>query len=171
MNYKLTWFEAPDVSEEHKHLATRQVYGWIRSSDNKHIVVSKDGKSWQFPGGKPEENEDLIETLQREVHEETGLSIDSLSVKPPRFFGYYLVEEIDNDTIVKTYLQVRFICEIQENSSSLILKPLEEETIQDEGDNIAVAQWIDYSSLPQFMPWLDDSSEERMSFMKVAQQV
>ena len=36
---------------------------------------------------------------------------------------------------------------------------------------VSYTHLIDYSSLPQFMPWLDDSSEERMSFMKVAQQV
>lgn len=171
MNYKLTWFEVSDIFEEHTHLPVRQVYGWICSLDTKLVIVSKDGKSWQFPGGKPEENERLIDTLQREIHEETGLTFASLPVKPPQFFGYYVVEELEDDVIVTTYLQVRFICEIQENSSGLILEPLENETIQDERDKIAIAQWIDFSSLPQYMPWLGDDSKERMSFMKAAQQV
>lgn len=39
------------------------------------ILVSGDGKYWQFPGGRPEAGEDWSDTLAREVSEEACATV------------------------------------------------------------------------------------------------
>jgi 8-oxo-dGTP diphosphatase len=45
----------------------------VQRNENKYDYISK---KWEFPGGKVEENEQLEETIKREIHEELNLNID-----------------------------------------------------------------------------------------------
>lgn len=40
------------------------------------VLVSSDGKSWDFPGGRPERNEDWRTTMEREVLEEACAKVE-----------------------------------------------------------------------------------------------
>lgn len=44
------------------------------------VLVSSDGKSWEFPGGRPEANEDLRATLDREVTEEACARVEKATL-------------------------------------------------------------------------------------------
>lgn len=46
----------------------------------------KDGDYWDIPGGRVMEGEDVLETLHREVKEETGIHI----IKTPKSLGFVL---------------------------------------------------------------------------------
>ena len=54
----------------------------VIKNDDKFLILLKSPNSrnfpnvWEFPGGKSENGEDLIESLKREVLEETGLRIE-----------------------------------------------------------------------------------------------
>lgn len=45
----------------------------VQRNENKYYYISK---KWEFPGGKVEENEQLEETIKREIQEELNLNID-----------------------------------------------------------------------------------------------
>jgi 8-oxo-dGTP diphosphatase len=45
----------------------------VQRNENKYDYISK---KWEFPGGKVEENEQLEETIKREIQEELNLTID-----------------------------------------------------------------------------------------------
>lgn len=45
----------------------------VQRNENKYDYISK---KWEFPGGKVEENEQLEETVKREIQEELNLNID-----------------------------------------------------------------------------------------------
>ncbi len=45
----------------------------VQRNENKYDYISK---KWEFPGGKVEENEQLEDTIKREIHEELNLNID-----------------------------------------------------------------------------------------------
>jgi 8-oxo-dGTP diphosphatase len=45
----------------------------VQRNENKHDYISK---KWEFPGGKVEVNEQLEDTIKREIQEELNLNID-----------------------------------------------------------------------------------------------
>lgn len=45
----------------------------VQRDENKYDYISK---KWEFPGGKVEENEQLEDTIQREIQEELNLNIE-----------------------------------------------------------------------------------------------
>lgn len=59
------------------HRATVSIRGVIAMPEAGLLVLKRatDGK-WEIPGGRLEENEAVIDGLQREIDEETGLSVE-----------------------------------------------------------------------------------------------
>ena len=53
------------------------------TSDNQLVLISSDQRHWGFPGGRPEGNEPLQETLRREILEEACAVV----VATPRLLG------------------------------------------------------------------------------------
>ncbi|MBI3430386.1 MAG: NUDIX domain-containing protein [Actinobacteria bacterium] len=92
----LKWFEAVVPVG----LEVRQVYGFIFSTDGRILVLEDEGK-FNLPGGKPENNESVDETLIRETFEEGQTKIHSRG-----YLGYQLVEGIE------TFAQVRLVASI-----------------------------------------------------------
>lgn len=75
------WFE----SEVPNGLEVRQVYGFIFNSDGRILLLEDEGK-YNLPGGRPENGENLVETLFREVLEEVQITISS-----PKYLGYRFI--------------------------------------------------------------------------------
>ena len=82
------------------------VSGLISHPDSKILLIRGPRRGWEFPGGQVEEGENLIEALQREIQEESGVtaSIGSLvgvysNIKAPTklafgFLGDYVSGEL-----------------------------------------------------------------------------
>lgn len=86
----------------------RQVYG-ICFNDKDEILIARRDKNddWQIPGGHPEKDETIEQTLQREMLEEVDVKVKNIKV-----LGVQKAypKEKPNETIY----QVRCICEIDE---------------------------------------------------------
>ncbi len=57
--------------------------GVIVNEKNEVVIVFTDTKSWQFPKGTVEKDEDYLKTAIREIEEETGLKNLKLIKKFP----------------------------------------------------------------------------------------
>ena len=51
------------------------VAGLVRDAEGRVLMLLSPRRDWEFPGGQVEEGEDLVAALQREVLEETGISV------------------------------------------------------------------------------------------------
>jgi 8-oxo-dGTP diphosphatase len=99
-----------------KHIVA--VSGMISHPDGKVLLIRGPRRGWEFPGGQVEEGENLIEALQREIQEESGViaSIGSLvgvysNIKPPTkvMFGF-LADYISGElTISDESLETKWI--------------------------------------------------------------
>ncbi|GAM17918.1 hypothetical protein SAMD00019534_010930 [Acytostelium subglobosum LB1] len=65
------------------------------------VIQHLKGEHWAFPKGHPEPNETALESAKRELHEETGLVIDTLLVEQP-LTEHYNFENKRGDTINKS---------------------------------------------------------------------
>ena len=54
-----------------KHIVA--VSALIQDADGKILLARHPRRGWEFPGGQVEEGETLLQALQREIHEETGV--------------------------------------------------------------------------------------------------
>ncbi len=156
ITYDVSWVGGTEILPEHKKLSVRQVYVWVQSDPDKVVVVSKDGKEWQLPGGKPEDDETALQTATREVYEETGVDIrdneDAL-----QFFGYRVVTEKDGDDIITSYLQLRYHILVCFDSGSLSV--MQEDTLQPTDDVIQFVESVTLDEACQRIAWLRDSDE------------
>jgi 8-oxo-dGTP pyrophosphatase MutT (NUDIX family) len=62
-----------------------QIYSFC-FKDNKTLLMKIQNRNWNIPGGTPEDGENLMETLNRELDEEV-----SISVSKSEIVGYYEV--------------------------------------------------------------------------------
>ncbi len=96
----------------------RQVYGLVLSPDKSSVlVVSKDGKEWTLPGGKPEAGESYAETLEREVYEESAVGIDA-AICQPVFFMLSKVKKAGRWELESTSLRFLTIAKKVNNFTS-----------------------------------------------------
>jgi ADP-ribose pyrophosphatase YjhB (NUDIX family) len=58
-------------------------------NDNRQILMGYYKKTYQFPGGHLIDGESLEECLEREIKEETGISMDTSSFKPFYVIRYF----------------------------------------------------------------------------------
>ncbi len=56
-----------------KHIVA--VAGLVRDAEGRVLMIRSPRRDWEFPGGQVEEGEDLVTALQREVLEETGITV------------------------------------------------------------------------------------------------
>src|SRR5690349_17284453 len=53
------------------------VSGLVRDGSGRVLLIRSPRGEWEFPGGQVEEGESLTEALEREVREETGLTVST----------------------------------------------------------------------------------------------
>lgn len=155
--FTMDWISAPAVRQEHQNLPVRQVYIWYLTTDKKLLLVSKDGQSWQLPGGKPDLGESLKETAVRELKEETGVSINTPDEL--KFFGYYRVTKQEEDGNVVRFLQIRFHYPSKSSSDELKLSAEGEDRAQAGEDRIRYVRAVSLSQAKNLIPWLAGSGE------------
>lgn len=80
----------------------------VNSKDE--ILLGYSHHNYQFPGGHVEENEKLVDTVNREIREETGIELNLTEVEPfARALGYYKdwPEEGKNRKIEIYYYEIK----------------------------------------------------------------
>ena len=120
--------------EPPKHIVAAS--GLIRNASGQVLLLESPKRGWEFPGGQVEEGESLIQALQRETLEETGITVRvgalvsvCSNVKPPCkvIFGF-LCEYMSGDCRTSSEsLQVEWVDE------TLILKRITHPAIYDRG--------------------------------------
>ncbi|MBQ3021375.1 MAG: NUDIX hydrolase [Bacilli bacterium] len=62
----------------------------ILINKKEEILLGYSNNMYQFPGGHVEANEELVNTVNREIQEETGIELNLKSIKPfAKLTGYY----------------------------------------------------------------------------------
>lgn len=81
---------------------------------NKVLLLQRnDGNNvWEIPGGKRENNEDIVDALKREVKEETGLTINEYKL-------VYVSPIFENHPVLKPFLNIGYLC-LVDNSDVVI---------------------------------------------------
>ena len=60
------------------------VKGIVINNDGR-ILLTREGKAWEMPGGGLDHGEDPADGLKREIHEETGLTVTRVLAAPKYF--------------------------------------------------------------------------------------
>lgn len=149
----LNYIQCNNILDLPLNIEVRQVYIWAESTDNKFILVSKNGIKYQQPGGHPEENESINQTMIRELKEEAGLELTMQDLTNIKFIGYYKIEE-ENEC----YLQLRFHLQLNKTSTEYNLEPLERESEKEE-DRINYAKFFTIEEAYTVISWLKGSNE------------
>ncbi len=122
IDYKYYTEEVP------KNMRITQVSGIILDEKKRVMIYQEKKGNYRIPGGHPEKNETLEETLKREVLEEVNVTIENIS-----YLGF---QEVIGDT-KDSYAQVRMLATIksigeerpdpaEQETYKRILIPLEE---------------------------------------------
>jgi 8-oxo-dGTP pyrophosphatase MutT (NUDIX family) len=76
--WQIAWYPPPDppVGTPHGSAAVCSTNGGI-------VLISGDGQLWGFPGGRPEQGEDWLDVLHRELWEEACITVTG-----QRLLGY-----------------------------------------------------------------------------------
>ncbi len=100
--YTLTWqpnHYPPSQAE------ISQIYGLCLTPQKQLVLVSKDGKDWTLPGGRPEAGESPSDTLIREVLEEACATVTSST--------YLGAQRVGDSTTGSTYYQLRYLAHVE----------------------------------------------------------
>lgn len=98
-----------NLKEEDMTEIVKRVKILLRNS-NDEILLGYSHNNYQFPGGHVEDGEELIETVNREIKEETGMELNVVDVVPfAKAIGYYKdwPEEGKNRKIEIYYYEVK----------------------------------------------------------------
>ncbi len=151
------WRIIQDTPESVPGSPIRQVYVWLLTADEKVIIVSKDGENWQLPGGKPDPDENTVQTAVREVHEETGVDLSAYQ-QNLTFFGEYTINDPSPDT-PDVYRQVRSWVKIPQTAAELDLTTGHESTGQRPEDAVRFVQAVPVNEVHTHIPWLPQADE------------
>lgn len=160
-----TWFTSTNILPEHADLRIRQIYLWLITKDRKIPIVAGKRGNFQLPGGKPETGETQLETITREMIEETGIDISQFEEKPS-LYGYYVITDDPNFTEAKEYLQIRYYLFVNVNSVELELSVNER---SDTKDNIEVVKFENIYELKNSIPWIEGVDEYGEILKKLVQ--
>lgn len=101
----LTWIRDNDLG---KHSPITQAYGVVFNNEGEILICrGSDTASWQIPGGSPEENETIEQTLKREIKEETDILIKTIVP-----LGVQKVEYLEEPKR-NTHYQARFMALVE----------------------------------------------------------
>ena len=96
--------------------------GIIFDGDNLAMVFSSRFGAYKFPGGRRESKESRVDTLVREVREETGLEVDRDSI-----IEYGMARRIHKGNEGMKYVQKNYyyLCQVCGSVSEPVLEPHE----------------------------------------------
>ncbi|QQR93246.1 NUDIX hydrolase [bacterium] len=151
--YTRNWFQSSQVNNEHRNLKTHQVWSWIISNDSKVLIVD-DKTKFNFPGGTVDNTETNLQTLERELYEEIGMEKEMFNLTEKYQFGYYVIEQFDENKLVDEYLQVRFLLRLDKSSLDYDFKPTETGALA-----ILSCKFVGFEELTNYFSWLQDSGE------------
>jgi bis(5'-nucleosidyl)-tetraphosphatase len=117
---------------------TKSVGAILINPDGKVAIVSNRGRSWTFPKGHMEEGETKLETLEREVQEETGIT-DFMSLKE---FEEYTRPRISVD-LTDDQSELKQI--------TLFLCITDETTLKPEDPENPEAKWVDPNHVSEYL--------------------
>lgn len=132
------------LSNDFSHLEdVKQVYSFLLNKDMTKILLAihkRDG-GYTLPGGHVEKGETLIQTLIREIKEETNKDIYEDKILP---FFYQRTYKKINEKWTTDEVQVRYIV-VMKNDNKFISDP-------DNGD-IVGNEWVNITELDKFLKW------------------
>lgn len=119
----------------------KQSYGIILNNENQILLAyNSDSGFWILPGGTIEKDETSIQTLIREVYEETAVVVNEQSIKPAFYQEIY--EMIDGKEKFEG-LQLRYIGRAEKI----------DQFISDPGGSMTEVKWVDIDKLDEYLKW------------------
>jgi 8-oxo-dGTP diphosphatase len=70
------------------------VKGIVTQDDGRILLTREDNDMWEMLGGELDHDEDPIECLKREIHEETGLEVTYVSPQPKYFLTAHRLDGV-----------------------------------------------------------------------------
>ncbi len=137
------------LSEEFPEMdKIRQVYALVISKDKQNVllVYNREGL-WLLPGGTVEKDENVENTLVREVKEETNRDVQVDSIQP--FFYQEAFEKGEDGQWNSNGYQVRLLVFVDKDN--------EFESDPDNGDTLK-AEWITVKDIPKYLDWQDTTT-------------
>ena len=100
---------------------------------NKVLLLQRnDGNNvWEIPGGKRENNEDIVDALKREVQEETDLIINEYKL-------VYVSPIFESHPVLKPFLNIGYLCFAEESEISISNEHLD-------------YKWVSVEELPNYL--------------------
>lgn len=132
------------VTDDFSHLQqVKQVYALVLSKDRLNVLVVKEKNGLRMlPGGTVEEGETWLDTLVREVKEETNRDVDLETVRP-LFYQHAYKKNVPGDwEFLRT--EIRFSVVVA-NDRDFISDP-------DHG-KIVEAVWVPIAKLEEYLEW------------------
>ncbi len=137
--YRFDLYLTSSFTELNNH-HIKQVSGLVLNSQNQLLLVAKADQEWMLPGGGMEEGENFIDTLKREVYEESAIVVDENFIEP--FFFQEVYHYQQGWQYRET--QVRFLTKIAKQDK-FIVDP-------DYGD-VKHQLFVDLKDLTQYLKW------------------
>ncbi len=104
-----TWIP---TSNPKKYLPIKQIHG-LCLNDKGEVLICRETikEGWKLPGGRPENGENSIQTLKRELMEEVNIVVDNIKA-----IGTQRVDFPDNPKKSEgdLFYQVRYFCKIKD---------------------------------------------------------
>ena len=126
--YEFSWIEGGEPSSE----LVSQVSGYVFNDKNEMLIVKN--KNWTIPGGHPEEGETYLETLKREVIEESNVGIKNIT-----YLGQVKVTNMDNGEVK---YQLRYTAEAD------VVNDFEQKEFE-----VSERIFINPADLTTYIPW------------------
>ncbi len=152
------WRVIQGMPEDDDSIPIRQVYTWLLTNDDQVVIVSKDGESWQLPGGKPDPGENAVKTAHREIKEETGIDIKDY-LGELTFFGEYNINDHSTDIHPPRYRQVRSWLRLPMAASELSLSTAGECEGQRPEDAVRFIKVVPTKDILKYIEWLERADE------------
>lgn len=126
-----------------------QSYGIILNQENELLLCyNSDSGFWILPGGTVEAGETTIDTLIREVYEESAVVVDAKTIEPAFYQEVFEVIKEDDSTDGKEEekfeaLQVRYIARPERI----------DKFISDPGGSMTEVKWVKLEELGDYLKW------------------